>query len=119
MKFLHKRYDNQFYASEYIFKHKKDYLFVDYSFRSLNHSKPWRSIIYFGDNYHTILKYGSKFALVKHLFDYSFSFEIRISKDIFHFDYYHKDLYQIEINQSNLSGLEILKECFDIYEIFK
>lgn len=118
MKFLHKRWNNQFYSNEFIFKHKKDYLFIDQSFKNLT-SKPWRIIIYFSNNYYTVLKYGSKFALIKFYYDYSHSFEIRISKDIFGFDYYHKDLYVIEINESNLSGLEILKECFDIYEIFK
>jgi hypothetical protein len=89
MKFLHKKYDNKFHANEYIFKHKKDYLLVDHSFKSLSEINLWRSIIYFGNNYHTMLKYGSKFALVKHFNNFNRdNLTIKISKDIFNFDYY-------------------------------
>lgn len=119
MKLLKFKAVKEYESNEYLFKYKNHYLFVKHSLL-INRKTVCYSYIHFGDNASIVSTIGSTVA-----YCYSTPSKIRLlsmSHKPYYFDPTNEDMDRIyiknKISDNNLSKRKVLRECFDIYEVF-
>lgn len=119
MKFLKYKQHESYNEKVYLFKYKKHYYCVEHQLLFSNKTVVY-STIYFIDDLNIFENLGATAA-----YCHGIAMKIRflgISYKPYEYDVYNENVYKIyiknKINSSNYSKRKILKECFNIYEIF-